>query len=86
MKKLTFILLAVVGSMAFVNCSSDDDKGGILNCEELITNASNAAMAYSNNPSVENCIAFQNALDALVDSDCPGAGIYDDEDYDLDCQ
>lgn len=28
MKKLTFILLAVAGSMAFVNCSSDDDKGG----------------------------------------------------------
>ena len=28
MKKLTFILLAVAGSLAFVNCSSDDDKGG----------------------------------------------------------
>lgn len=28
MKKLTFILLAVVGSMALVGCSSDDDKGG----------------------------------------------------------
>lgn len=34
MKKLTFILLAVVGSMAFVNCSSDDDKGGGKDCIE----------------------------------------------------
>lgn len=34
MKKLTFILLAVAGSLAFVNCSSDDDKGGGKDCFE----------------------------------------------------
>ena len=32
MKKLTFILLAVAGSMALVGCSSDDDKGGGQDC------------------------------------------------------
>lgn len=28
MKKFTFVLLTVASSLAFVNCSSDDDKGG----------------------------------------------------------
>ncbi len=28
MKKFTFVLLTAVCSLAFVNCSSDDDKGG----------------------------------------------------------
>lgn len=28
MKKLTFVLLTVASSLAFVNCSNDDDKGG----------------------------------------------------------
>lgn len=32
MKKLTFILLTVASSLAFVNCSSDDDKGGGEDC------------------------------------------------------
>ncbi|NLN32224.1 MAG: hypothetical protein GX159_01340 [Flavobacteriaceae bacterium] len=39
MKKLTFILLAVAGSLAFVNCSSDDDKGGkdCFDCNMIVT-------------------------------------------------
>jgi len=37
MKKFTFVLLTVASSLAFVNCSSDDDKGGddCFECTEL---------------------------------------------------
>lgn len=39
MKKLTFILLTVATSLAFINCSSDDDNGSedCFDCKMIIT-------------------------------------------------
>ncbi len=69
MKKLTLIL-AVAGSMAFVNCSSDDDKGNMVDCVTHGNRVADAAMAYSNDSSTANCIAYQNALQDAIDAGC----------------
>ena len=69
MKKLTFILLAAA-SLAFVNCSSDDDKGSAIDCVTHGNRVADAAMAYSSNSTTENCIAYKDALQAAIDAGC----------------
>ncbi|SMC76499.1 hypothetical protein [Moheibacter sediminis] len=76
MKKLTFILLAVAGSMAFVGCSSDDDKGTALDCYNQAQKIMDTGAAYSANDSDANCIAFRDALKAAIDASCPGSSVY----------
>lgn len=78
MKKLTFILLAVAGSMAFVNCSSDDDKGTAIDCYELAQDVMDAASAYTSNNTDANCIAYKNALQAAINAECAGSSVFQD--------
>jgi len=77
MKKLTFILLAVAGSMAFVNCSSDDDEKVVaVDCYELAQDVMDAASAYTADNTDANCIAYKNALQAAIDAECAGSSTF----------
>lgn len=72
MKKLTF-LLAVAGSMAFVNCSSDDDKSSAMTCAEHAQRITDAAQAYANDATSENCNNLRVKLEAAIDANCQAA-------------
>lgn len=85
MKKLTFILLAVTGSMAFVNCSSDDDKGTAFDCYQQAQKIMDTGSAYSADNSNANCIAFRDALKAAIDANCPGSSVYQSQLDELPC-
>lgn len=70
MKKLTFILLAVAGSLAFINCSGDDDKGSAIDCASHANRIGDAAVDYSNDPTTANCNAYRDALQDAIDDNC----------------
>ncbi len=70
MKKFTFILLTVASSLAFVNCSSDDDKGTVMDCYQHGNKVADAGIAYSQNATDANCIAYRDALKAAINDGC----------------
>lgn len=70
--------MAVAGSMAFVNCSSDDDKGSAVDCYELAQDVMDAGSAYTADNTDANCIAYKNALQAAIDAECPGSSDFQD--------
>jgi len=74
MKKFMLMAMAV-GAFSFASCSSDDDGGSSSSssCVELAEIYTDAASLYTQNPTEANCTAFDDAADALLDSDCPNS-------------
>lgn len=85
LKKLTFILLTVAGSMAFVGCSSDDDKGSAFDCVQQVDKIMDTGAAYTADDSDANCIAFRDALKAAINNNCPGSSVYQSQLDELPC-
>lgn len=86
MKKFIFVLTVAASSLAFVNCSSDDDKGSAVDCYQLAQNIADASQAYMQNQSTANCNALRDAYQAAIDADCPGASTYQGQLDLFDCE
>lgn len=73
MKKLLFS--ALVLSLVVTSCKKDDDVSNIFeafDCLQGTEDASDAADAYSNDPSNANCITYRDSLQSLLDQGCLG--------------
>lgn len=72
MKKLflVFATMAVVMTACKKNVGGKDNPNDMSNCKSLTDKAASTNSAYAADPSKENCIAFKDALQAIVDGDC----------------
>lgn len=62
--KIYFVLLILTTAFLFNSCKKDEPK--TLSCDELLTNATSAAITFGLSTTEANCISYKNALDALV--------------------
>ncbi len=73
MRKLLFSTLIL--SLAFTSCKKDDEVTEVLeavDCSQRTQEASDAAIAYSNDNSNANCLAYREALQTIIDERCAG--------------
>ncbi|WP_203295156.1 hypothetical protein [Luteirhabdus pelagi] len=68
MKNLFFVFLLVL-SVSFTACSGDDDSNEP-NCEALAQASADAAQAFGDDPSTENCEEYRTSLQAALDAGC----------------
>lgn len=82
MKKLLFTTSII--ALLFAGCSKDDDGGG-KSCADRAEDVSAAFGAYFEDETTENCEAYRSAVQAYIDSDCPGESTYEAMLEGLDC-
>lgn len=73
MKKL-FLPVALLATIVLsaVSCKKEAEKEAE-DCVASIEDVSNAALAYTSDPSSENCKAYKSALEDLIGLDCTDA-------------
>ena len=73
MRKLLFS--ALIMSVVFTSCKKDDEVEEVLeavDCVQATQNASDAQIAYTNDPSNANCVVYRDTLQAIIDNGCAG--------------
>lgn len=76
MKKMTFYILLVLVGIVFTLDSCKKESNNPVGCsanwaaevQAEISNYSNAAMAYANNPTTETCNAYKTAYQDYIDA------------------
>lgn len=69
MKKVLIIISLALFSLSFVATSCSDDNP--VDCTQLLANYTNTGLEYTEDPTNnDKCIAFKNAIEDYLDSDC----------------
>lgn len=69
MKKILAIFTLSLFSLTFVATSCSEDNP--VDCTQLLANYTNTGLEYAADPANnEKCIAFKNAIEDYLDSDC----------------
>jgi len=78
MKKLYFLPLLFAGLLILGSCSKDKDHEDETpgDCVAISMKVSEALTAYSNDPSVQNCKNYFNALEQYINSSSCYGGIF----------
>ncbi|MBU8892888.1 MAG: hypothetical protein KOO66_08915 [Bacteroidales bacterium] len=72
MKKILipFAIILMSAGVLFNSCDRDDSPLNVLDCAQLLTDYSQAASAFSADPSTENCNTLKNAIVDYLAEDC----------------
>ncbi|KXO00679.1 hypothetical protein LS48_04635 [Aequorivita aquimaris] len=74
MKKLLFSVLFM--ALVFTTSCNKDDDGDAQTCEQRVERIQAELLVYLDEATTENCRNYKAALQAYVDSDCPGQSTY----------